>query len=349
MGWANVENISAGVVNMLQENMELKTGERLLVMTDIPRQIDWESDDPAQLEAMLERNILARLVTDVARARFSESEVHFFPFTTLGRNGVEPTRELADKMLEANVILAITTYSLTHTTARTSSTAAGVRVASMPGFEAVMLEPNGPVAVDAHKIAAECQAFAPYLSRADNVHITTEYGTDLIFSLQGRPGLVDDGLFASAPGKWGNLPAGEIYAVPLEGIGQGKLVVPSGWYENLSEQLTFYIEKGEVVRVLGGGKTGDWLRQMFNFDDTNPLYRARRNLAELGIGANPNARRPENVLESEKIKGTVHIAFGDNLHMGGLVEADFHEDFVQPEPNLYLDGNPVILKGEWKI
>ena len=247
-------------------------------------------------------------------------------------------------MLDVSVVLAITNYSLTHTNARSSASTAGVRVASMPGFEAIMLEPNGPIAVDVQRIAADCQAFALYLTRANEVHLTTEYGTDLFFSIQGRPGLVDDGLFASAHGKWGNLPAGEIYTVPLERTGRGKLVVPAGWYERLSEEITFYVEGGEVIQGQGGGTGGDWLRQMLNLESDDPIYKARRNLAELGIGANPNARRPENVLEAEKIKGTVHIAFGDNLHMGGRVEADFHEDFIQPKPDLYLDGSPVIYK-----
>jgi leucyl aminopeptidase (aminopeptidase T) len=88
---------------------------------------------------------------------------------------------------------------------------------------------------------------------------------------------------------------------------------------------------------------------LLKLEDDDPLYQARRNLAELGIGTNPNARKPDNVLEAEKIKGTVHIAIGDNIHMGGRVEADLHDDFVQPRPDMYLDGRPVIVEGEWKI
>jgi leucyl aminopeptidase (aminopeptidase T) len=88
---------------------------------------------------------------------------------------------------------------------------------------------------------------------------------------------------------------------------------------------------------------------LFNLDSDDPFYKARRNLAELGIGTNPNARKPDNVLEAEKIKGTVHIGIGDNIHMGGRIEADLHDDFVQPEADLFLDGKPVIVGGEWKI
>ena len=61
-----------------------------------------------------------------------------------------------------------------------------------------------------------------------------------------------------------------------------------------------------------------------------------RNIAELGIGTNPNAVRPDNILESEKILGTVHIAFGDNSSFGGRVKTPFHQDFVYFHPTLEL-------------
>jgi leucyl aminopeptidase (aminopeptidase T) len=113
--------------------------------------------------------------------------------------------------------------------------------------------------------------------------------------------------------------------------------------------MVFRLEQGEVVELTGGGRVGDKFRGLLKLGEDDPVYKARRNLAELGIGTNPNARKPDNVLEAEKIKGTVHIAIGDNIHMGGTVEADLHDDFVQPQADLILDGEPIILNGEWQI
>jgi leucyl aminopeptidase (aminopeptidase T) len=67
-------------------------------------------------------------------------------------------------------------------------------------------------------------------------------------------------------------------------------------------------------------------------------------MAEFGIGTNPNAKRPDNTLESEKIRGTIHIAVGDNAHMGGRVHADLHQDFIQPKPDVWVDGK-IMMKG----
>jgi leucyl aminopeptidase (aminopeptidase T) len=252
-------------------------------------------------------------------------------------------------MREADVLIALTTYSLSHTNAREEATKAGVRIASMPSFEAQMFEAGGPMAVDHQQMAADCQAFADLLTAANEVIVRTSYGTDLRFSLKGRPGQVDTGLYGAEPGMWGNLPGGEAFAVPVEGTGEGQLVVLAGWYPGLSEDMTLRIEKGEVVELVGGGEVGDELRQLVDLGNDDPVCKARRNLAELGIGANPNARKPDNVLEAEKIKGTVHVAIGDNIHMGGQIESDLHEDFVQPQPAVFLDGDLVIAEGEWKI
>jgi leucyl aminopeptidase (aminopeptidase T) len=64
--------------------------------------------------------------------------------------------------------------------------------------------------------------------------------------------------------------------------------------------------------------------------------RENRNIAELGIGTNSSARRPDNILESEKILGTIHIALGDNSSFGGVVKTSFHQDFVFFRPTVTL-------------
>ncbi|MBS7621234.1 aminopeptidase, partial [Candidatus Bathyarchaeota archaeon] len=58
------------------------------------------------------------------------------------------------------------------------------------------------------------------------------------------------------------------------------------------------------------------------------------------------AKRPDNVLESEKIRGTVHLAIGDNSHMGGKVSSDLHQDFIIPKPTLIFDGKKIMENGK---
>ncbi len=165
-------------------------------------------------------------------------------------------------------------------------------------------------------------------------------------SLKSRQGREDHGINVK-PGQWSNLPAGEAYIAPLEGTAEGNLVVEEGWYPDLKEEMVIRFTKGEVSKVDGRGEVGTGLRQILGLEPDGKKKGNRCNLAELGIGTNPKARRTDITIEAEKIKGTVHIGIGDNSHMGGKVVADYHQDFVVPKPDLFLDGLKVMSRGRW--
>ena len=69
------------------------------------------------------------------------------------------------------------------------------------------------------------------------------------------------------------------------------------------------------------------MRKFFSENET------RRNIAELGIGCNPNAVITGNVLEDEKVG--LHIAYGMSTHLGGKIKSDMHLDIC------YSKGCPV--------
>ena len=345
MSWPEKEQITRAVLDMLTINLGLKEGEKLLVVSDVPTVEHWWDKDQAALADMLERAMLAKAVSEIALEHYPGCTVEFYTYPAVGSHGAEPPQVVAAKMRQADLVVAITSYSLSHTAAREGATKAGVRLASMPTFLARMFVPGGPMAVDYQQVATEGQTIADWLTDAQEAVVRTPEGTDMHFSLAGRQGRNDHGLYTEK-GSWGNLPAGEAYIAPLEGTAQGRLVVPAGWYPGLREKMTLRFRDGLVYALEGGGAVGeDFLELLKPGDDREP-YRSRRNLAELGIGTNLNASHPDNVLEAEKIRGTVHLAIGDNAHMGGTVAADLHEDFVLPHPDLYLDGEIVMRGGQ---
>jgi len=339
------EKIRKAVINMFKVNMGVKPGEKILVLTDTPRQSEWMSYNTEKLTEMVRRSLLAKAVSDIATEAFTGNTVHFFAYLSAERHGKEPGREVEEEMKKSDVVAAITTYSLTHTDARQNACEAGARVASMPMFLQEMFYTGGAMSSDYEKIADETTRISKRLTNTDHVQIRSREGTNLTFSLKGRTIMADTGIFKEK-GVFGNLPSGEAYVPPVQGTGEGKLVVEAGWHPNLQENMTIQFEEGKVVNVLGGGKVGDEFRRLLDFAKDEEPYISRRNLAELGVGTNPNAKRPDNVLEAEKIRGTVHVAIGDNSHMGGEVTADLHQDFVIPEPDLVLDGTALISKGK---
>jgi leucyl aminopeptidase (aminopeptidase T) len=246
-------------------------------------------------------------------------------------------------MREANVVLAITNQSsMSHTDARENASRAGARIATALFPE--MFELGGPMDVDYLKVSDETKGIAERITAAQTATVRSAAGTDITFSVAGRSGQVDDGLYCDS-GRWGNLPSGEAYTAPLEGTAEGQMVVEPGWARDLTTPLVLRFKDGSVIAIEGGGKVGDQVRDMLQLERDVPPYKLRRNLAELGVGTNPNARNVNNLVEAEKIKGTVHLAVGDNAHMGGKVSVDYHRDFVIAKATLLLDGIPILQDG----
>ncbi len=324
---------------MLRVNLALRDGEKVAFVTDVPTAADWERLPWRTLVEVGERAFMARRVWEMVQPGFPANRIELICYPLTGQHGREPDAATADRLLGWDVLVMMNTYSLSHTEAREKASKQGARIASMPGVEAAMFAPGGPMAADYKAISAETERMAALLTAAKQARVTTPFGTDLTFSLEGRKGGPDTGLIHK-PGEFGNLPGGEAYAAPVEGTAEGRLVVPAGWYPGLDAALTFTFAGGLVTAIEGGGAVGDHFRSLLVFDD--PALAHRRNCAELGIGTNPNAKRPDNVLEAEKILGTVHIAIGDSSHLGGVTPSDLHEDFVLTRPTLALDGVKVI-------
>jgi aminopeptidase len=345
MSWIDRQQIRQGVVDMLRVNMGVRDAERILVATDVLAPPRWSTFIVAELETILRRSFLARMTAEIAREALPACRVDFFGFEATCQPGSEPPPAAAARFKETDVLVAIVSFSLTHTEARGNACRAGVRVASMPRFVPEMFYPGGPMAVDYRAVAAETRTIAEAITAAETATVRSAHGTDITFSVKGRRGQCDDGLYLH-PGAWGNLPAGEAYTAPLEGIGRGRIVVRKGWFPGLTEEdMILRLEDGETVAVEGGGALGQKLAAFLDLPARGAEAKPRRMLAELGVGTNPNARRTDITVEAEKIRGTVHIAIGDGSHMGGLNTADFHQDHVIPEADLILDGRAVMQGG----
>lgn len=339
------ERIEHSVLDMLTVNMGLKSGETLLVLNDLPSARDWKDKDSKEIAKMVETSLLAKEVAEIAKQNYPTCPVEFYAYPSVGKSGAEPPGEVAKKMMESNVVIAITTYSLTHTEAREKASRAGSRIASMPGFSPQMFYPGGVMSVDYQRMSEESEKIAPLIAKTDEVVIHSLGGTELKLSIRGREPISSLGELSNK-GAWGNLPGGEVYVAPLEGTANGKIVIEKTRYRTISQDMVLVFKNGEVTELVGGGMVGDHYRAILACEKAEEPYLSRRNCSELGIGLNPNARRPDNLLESEKIRGTVHIAIGDNSHFGGKVKADIHHDFVIFRPTLEFDGKAIIKSGK---
>ena len=69
-------------------------------------------------------------------------------------------------------------------------------------------------------------------------------------------------------------------------------------------------------------------------------------LAEFGVGTNPKAKLSGKVLEDEKIRGTVHFAFGNDLSYNGDNDVPIHLDGIVCKPTVVIDGVKTHEKGK---
>ncbi|NVO00439.1 MAG: aminopeptidase [Geobacteraceae bacterium] len=368
-----MENLEAPFLSLLSTNMGVTSGERIVVFSDIIREDEIVSADDRCRRGNLHE--AASALAKYADEKFGNAS--FVDFSATATSGVEPPIVLwkavfgaeiivnlnKDGLLErillkkadaadlesakrsviaasadvARVVIAMSNNSTSHTRFRWLANSAGARFASLPHFDPEMFFTS--MAVDWAALAQRTANVAQAVNRGTFVRLSTPDGTDLSFSIAGRHAEGDDGLL-TAPGSFGNLPAGEAYLAPLEGTAEGVMVICYAPTRKLDPPLTLHIKNGEVASISGNDPHKEWLERKFSESPKN------RNIAELGIGTNDRATRPDNVLEAEKILGTVHIALGDNTGFGGVVSTPFHEDYVLYSPTLTVlaeDSTPFVI------
>ena len=253
-------------------------------------------------------------------------------------SGTEPPAPVAAAMAAAAVSVCPTSRSITHTAARRNACAAGGRVATMPGItEDCMVR---CLAADYERIAEVTARLTARLTAAREAHLRCPHGTDLRLPLQGITAIASSGLLRE-PGQGGNLPSGEAYLMPVQGAAEGVLYVDGSMADVgvLEQPLRFEIRQGRAVSIEGGPAAERLARALDAHGER------ARNVAELGVGTNDRARITGHVLEDEKVAGTVHVALGNNVGMGGTVDVPIHLDGVLRRPTLTLDGEVVVDGG----
>ena len=253
-------------------------------------------------------------------------------------DGSEPPRAVAAALAACDVFIAPTSRSLSHTSARKRATAGGARGATMPGVTEDMLA--RVMAVDFEAMAVRSKAVAALLDSGTRARVTCPRGTDLELALDGRPGISDDGEL-SAPGSFGNLPCGEGFVAPA--YGEGTVVASSVAPLGISvDPARLTVAEGRIVAA-DGGLGPPFIELLLAHGELGT------NLAELGVGTNDRARLTGNVLEDEKILGTVHVAFGASAGIGGTVSVPIHLDVVVVDASLEVDGRTVLDRGRYMV
>lgn len=257
-------------------------------------------------------------------------------------DGAEPPPPVAAAMLTADVIFTPVSRSITHTRAMRAALDRGARAVLMTHHDDDTLTARSLLVTNFAEQAGTCEQVGAALAGAHTVRITAPGGTDVTFDLvvDRLPNILTG---QPEPGQLAPVPTIEVNVVPAEGTAQGMIVadcsVPYLGIGLLEEPITCTVRDGFVVDTTGG-RQADVLRQDWAGHGDRNCY----NVAELGIGLNPNAVPTGTMLEDEGILGTVHFGIGTSHTLGGTIVAPTHYDLLVWHPTITVDGR-VIFQG----
>jgi 2,5-dihydroxypyridine 5,6-dioxygenase len=260
------------------------------------------------------------------------------PRTVGGQELPEP---VAGAFLRSSALINITQWPIVHSRAVSAALGAGCRSCNLRGFQDGMLESPG-VTTDYEVVKQNALAVDALLEQARTVRFTTAEGSDLTMQLCGRKGKAQTG-FANEPGKFSGLPDGESTVAPLEGTTQGRIVNPYiiDKIGQVDEPFRMEIKDGLIVNVEGGTQAAK-LRALFEKSDPN----ARRIASQFALGMNPDCRIIADTKEVSKKLGTLHVAMGDNISLGGAIQSGLHIDIVILNPTVWLDEKKILENGK---
>lgn len=316
----------------MNKNEEMLIGARKLLSVCARSQ----SNESVVIVTDRETSALAQPLADAATEIGAEPTICLMP--TRAAHGEEPPAPVAAALAAADVFFTPVRISITHTRAIKEATLAGARGLVMTDFTPEMLT-GGGIEADFEAQAPICRRLASVFEAGQQVHLTTPAGTDLHLDGTGRRGNALTGIVEA--GQFSTIPTIEANFSPVEGSAEGIIVadasIPYLGIGLLEESIRMTVAGGFIVDIEGGAQAQILIQDLARRGDPN-VY----NIAELGVGLNPQARLCGRMLEDEGVLGLVHIGIGSNLTLGGHLKAALHYDLLMHGATLEIDGTPVL-------
>ncbi len=190
------------------------------------------------------------------------------------------------------------------------------------------------------------------VKNAGRIEVVTEKGNNFVAEFSPElKWIISDGNIT--PGKWQNLPDGEVFTSPLNV--KGKVVIDGCLGDFFAERYGSLENTPIIIEVADGRAikesvqcNNEQLRQEFS----RYLFETDENsnrVGEFAIGTNTGLTELiYNILQDEKFPG-IHIAFGNPLPSKTCAKWDSkaHVDGVILVPSIYVDGEMIMDKGEF--
>ncbi len=185
---------------------------------------------------------------------------------------------------------------------------------------------DGGLVADYNQVARKGEELSAIFKGEKFIRIVSGRGTEFTCDIECVG--VETGQYQN-PGSGGNLPAGEVFIVPVPETANGRVVfdISMDLFGHFHEEvLGVDIKAGKIVNVFGEEAS---ILEKAIIEDCRIA-----NVAEVAFGVNEWAKCGRSILEDEKKYGTAHIGFGNDTYFGGGRSGP-HYDGV-----FLLDGKP---------
>ncbi len=217
------------------------------------------------------------------------------------------------------------------------------RLVSMPGImEETFIDGGGTIDLKELKVITD--KVSSVLAAGRRFELKSDKGTQAAFECRGKA--FSRCAAPPLPTGCALFPDGESITTLYEKTLEGRIVIDV--YQTgvgpLREPIVFEVKKGKVVKMTGGIEAQLLMELLEQHGDENSYY-----FGEFALGTNPKARFIGSAGEDKKVMGTVHLALGDDIGIGGELRSKLHLDGVIGRPTLVADGKTVIEDGKLLI
>jgi hypothetical protein len=320
----------------------IKPGHRVLILSDF-------SHDPRVWQIV--QSVCAELGAETTVALFERRPADYY----------DPPSAVCEAMMKSDFNVLLASTGMLHCNASFTAMAAGIPSICMDGGMQLEWFQSGAVTDDMKQIAVRKHYVAKNVfgPNAKECRVTSQYGTEFTYSVEGRitqPPLPTDRFdpykiinFAKDENRPGNnllyylFPTGEFNVAPVEGSANGKLVIDLTMHHlgRLLTPIELTVEKGRVVKIEGGAEARILCDYLEVYGDENAYMCP----AEASVGVNAKAVVRGIQREDKNIMGTLHFGLGTNVDVGGSIKSKIHMDGVILHPTLYVDSVKRIDNG----
>lgn len=258
--------------------------------------------------------------------------------------GNEPPEAAAAAILKTDFVITACSTAMTHTDAVRAALEKGIPMLAMGGITVDSLT-QGASTADYDLVLKITEQIADMLENSSVIKVTSRNGTNVTFSVTGRPAIRISG-YVDKISNIASFPGGEVATAPVEGTANGTIVVDGSMHHvgKIENPIVFTVKDGKVFKIEGKAEAEKLRRFLDANGDENSF-----NLAEFAFGTNPSARLTADSQESKRKLGTIHFAIGDNRTLGGHTYSKTHLDGLLLEPSVWIDGMMVLDNGKFAL